>query len=247
MSETNAQPCPLGDDIESRLAIMCSFVCTCEVVPNQGRNGINLKQSCVDRGLQQYNESCDTGIRVQVPYYMRDTPPSPLLVKDEDGQETTDPIPGFGHAINRIIKIKRDRARGILLTESAKNRAEGYTRGDMRIPDAVVLRDPNDKPTQDNLLGVVEVKFPPDDWGAGQEEAYEQIAGADHKLRLLTPGRCGCDGPRQTEYAPEIQPATVTYEDRLDERGINWGLIATRVGGFAFRAAVGVVTAIGGT
>ncbi|MFJ5537871.1 hypothetical protein [Vreelandella titanicae] len=251
MSGTSAQACPMDDDIESRLAIVCSFVCTCEEVPNRGRNGINLKQSCVDRGLQQLNESCDTGIRVQVPYYMGDTPPSPLLVKDNEGQETTDAIPSFGHAINRIRKIKRDRAQGILLPETEKNRVEGYTRGDMRLPDAVVMRDPNGKPTQDNLLGVVEVKFPPDDWGDGQEDAYRRIAGGADKLHLLTPERCKCDGPQQTKYAPVIQPATEIYRERLEERGINWGLIATRVGRFAVRAAVGaaagVATVLGGT
>lgn len=251
MSGTSAQACPIDDDIESRLAIVCSFVCTCEKVPNRGRNGINLKQSCVDRGLLQLNESCDTGIRVQVPYYMGDTPPSPLLVKDNEGQETTDAILSFGHAINRIRRIKRDRAQGILLTESEKNRAEGYTRGDMRIPDAVVLRDPNGKPTQDNMLGVIEVKFPPDDWGDGQERAYERIAGADHKLRLLTPGRRGCDGPLQTEYAPETQPAIETYRDRLEENGIDWDKtvigVARVAGQFSLRVLAAGAALIGGT
>ena len=243
MSGTNAQACPIDDDIESRLAIVCSFVCTCEEVPNRGRNGINLKQSCVDRGLLQLNESCDTGIRVQVPYYMGDTPPSPLLVKDNEGQETTDAIPSFGHAINRIRKIKRDRAQGILLPETEKNRVEGYTRGDMRIPDAVVLRDPNGKPTQDNMLGVIEVKFPPDDWGDGQREAYRRIAGGRDKLKLLTPDRCGCKGPLQTEYAPETQPAIETYRDRLEENGISWGEIGA---GVALVALGGAVTYFSG-
>lgn len=251
MSGTSAQACPMDDDIESRLAIVCSFVCTCEVVPNRGRSGINLKQSCVDRGLQQLNENCDTGIRVQVPYYMGDSPPSPLLVKDDEGQETADAIPSFDHAINRIRKIKRDRARGILLTETAKNREEGYTRGDMRIPDAVVLRDPNGKPTQDNMLGVIEVKFPPDDWGDGQERAYEEIAGGEEKLHLLTPERCKCDGPQQTKYAPVIQPATETYRDRLEEKGIDWDKtvigVARVAGQFSLRVLAAGAALIGGT
>lgn len=251
MSGTSAQACPIDDDIESRLAIVCSFVCTCEEVPNRGRNGINLKQSCVDRGLQQLNESCDTGIRVQVPYYMGDTPPSPLLVKDNEGQETTDAIPSFGHAINRIRKIKRDRAQGILLPETEKNRIEGYTRGDMRIPDAVVLRDPNGKPTQDNMLGVIEVKFPPDDWGRGQKEAYERIGGGKDKLKLLTPEKCGCDGPLQTKYAPVIQPATETYRDRLEEKGIDWDTtvigVARVAGQFSLRVLAAGAALIGGT
>ncbi|TFH85857.1 hypothetical protein EQG41_14690 [Billgrantia azerbaijanica] len=248
MSETGAQQCPLDNDIESRLGIVCSFVCTCNEVPNQGRGGINLKQSCVDVGIQRLNEACDTGLRVQVPYYMGDSPPSPLLLKDAEGRETREPIRNFGHAINRIIRMKRD---GALLSESAKNRSEGYTRGELRIPDAVALRDPNGKPTQDNLLGVIEVKFPPDDWGEGQERAYEEIAGDEDDLHLLTPERCGCDGPRQTNYETETQPATEIYRDRLEEKGISWGSVAAGVGLVAIGAAAtyfsgGLGTAVGG-
>lgn len=234
MTDISPQQCPLDNDIESRLGIVCSFVCTCNEVPNRGRGGINLKQSCVDIGITRLNEACDTGIRVQVPYYMGSSPPYPLLLRDADGEETNDPIGNFGHAINRIIRMKRD---GALLTETAKNREEGYTRGDMRIPDAVVLRDPNGRPTQDNLLGVIEVKFPPDDWGPGQREDYEEIAGSPVGLRLLTPERCGCDGPRQTNYETETQPATEIYQDRLEEKGISWGTVAAGAGLVAGGAA----------
>lgn len=235
MSDNGAQQCPLGNDIESRLGIVCSFVCTCNEVPNQGRGGINLKQSCVDIGITRLNETCDTGLRVQVPYYMGDSPPSPLLLKDAEGRETLAPIRNFGHAINRIVSMKRN---GEFLTETGKNREEGYTRGDMRIPDAVALRDPNGSPTQDNLLGVIEVKFPPDAWGRGQERAYATIAGGEDKLKLLTPERCGCDGPRQTQYETDTQPATEIYRDRLEEKGISWGQVAIGAGMVAAGAAV---------
>ncbi|MBA2779748.1 hypothetical protein [Billgrantia kenyensis] len=235
MSDTGAQQCPLDNDIESRLSIVCSFVCTCNEVPNKGSGGINLKQSCVDVGIQRLNETCDTGLRVQVPYYMGSAPPSPLLLKDAEGLETIEPIRNFGHSINRIVRMKRD---GALLTETAKNREEGYTRGELRIPDAVALRDPNGRPTQDNLLGVIEVKFPPDDWGPGQEVAYRDIAGGRDKLKLLTPERCSCDGPRQTEYETDTQPAMEIYHDRLEEKGISWGQVAIGAGMVAAGAAV---------
>lgn len=235
MSDTGAQQCPLDNDIESRLGIVCSFVCTCNEVPNKGSGGINLKQSCVDVGIQRLNETCDTGLRVQVPYYMGSSPPSPLLVKDAEGQETVEPIRNFGHAINRVkgLNIAAGVAAGMV-----KDEVESYTRGDMRIPDAVALRDPNGRPTQDNLLGVIEVKFPPDDWGEGQEAAYVEIAGNEDDLHLLTPEECQCDGPRQERYAPETQPATEIYRDRLEQRGIPWGSVAAGVGLIAVGAAV---------
>ncbi|MDX5435258.1 MAG: hypothetical protein LPK20_17015, partial [Halomonas sp.] len=235
MSDTGAQQCPLENDIESRLGIVCSFVCTCNEVPNQSRGGINLKQSCVDVGITRLNEACDTGLRVQVPYYMGDSPPSPLLLKDAEGLETVEPIRNFGHAINRVrgLNIAAGVAAGMV-----KEEVESYTRGDMRIPDAVALRDPNGKPTQDNLLGVIEVKFPPDDWGPGQEVAYRDIAGGRDKLKLLTPERCSCDGPRQTEYETDTQPAMEIYHDRLEEKGISWGQVAIGAGMVAAGAAV---------
>ncbi|MCE8040478.1 MAG: hypothetical protein ACXIU5_02115 [Halomonadaceae bacterium] len=248
MSDNGAQQCPLDNDIESRLGIVCSFVCTCNVVPNKGQGGINLKQSCVDLGLMSLNETCDTGLRVQVPYYMGSSPPSPLLLKDAEGLETIEPIRNFGHSINRIVSMKRN---GALLTETAKNREEGYTRGELRIPDAVALRDPNGKPTQDNLLGVIEVKFPPDDWGPGQEVAYRDIAGGRDKLKLLTPERCSCDGPRQTEYETDTQPAMEIYQDRLEEKGIDWDTtvigVARVAGQFSLRVLAAGAALIGGT
>lgn len=239
MSDNGAQQCPLDNDIESRLGIVCSFVCTCNVVPNKGQGGINLKQSCVDLGLMSLNEACDTGLRVQVPYYMGSSPPSPLLLKDAEGLETIEPIRNFGHAINRVrgLNIAAGVAAGMV-----KEEVESYTRGDMRIPDAVALRDPNGKPTQDNLLGVIEVKFPPDDWGRGQKEAYERIAGDEDGLHLLTPEECQCDGPRQERYAPETQPAMEVYEDRLEQRGISWGRVAAGVGLIAVGAAAAYFT-----
>ncbi|CAM0556768.1 hypothetical protein EHLJMEHL_01856 [Vreelandella titanicae] len=242
MSQTNAQPCQLEDGIESRLAIVCSYVCTCEVVPNRGRRGIKLKQSCVDQGIESFNLGCDSGLRTQVFYNMTTSPPSPLFKRERNPDpvtgvrgETSEQIASFEHAYNRV----RQGNGGI------------YTQGDMRIPDVVAMSDANGKPTQDNLLGVIEVKFPPDDWRPGQKAAYEEIAGNKDKLKLLTPAKCGCDGPRQTRYAPVIQPATETYRNRLAENGIDWDTtvigVARVAGQFSLRVLAAGAALIGGT
>lgn len=257
MSGISAQACPLDDGIDSRLAIVCSFVCTCNIVPNIGNNGQQLKQSCVDAGLQQHNKRCDTSIRQQVFYNTRPNPPAPLLEKDADGEETIQPLRNFGHALNRV---KKQNIATAIAAGMSKDKIESYTRGDMRIPDAVVLKDTNGKPTQDNLMGVIEVKFPPDDWGDGQEKAYEEIAGDEDKLHLLTPeaDSCACDGAKQTGYEDETQPqpAEVTYRDRLEEQGYpvepeedvnGWWGIARNVGRVAARVAIGVVATVAGS
>ncbi|MBZ9560522.1 hypothetical protein KGQ96_20980 [Halomonas coralii] len=235
-----AQQCPLDNTIESRLAIVCSFVCTCNVVPNVGKAGQSLKQSCVDQGLLAYNKTCDTGIRPQVAYFMKANPPRPLMLKGRDGEEINEPIRNFGHAYNRIRQY-------LTLPEYVKDEVEGYTRGDMRIPDAVVVRDPHKPPTQDNLLGVVEVKFPPDGWNGGQEDAYRKIAGDPDDLHELTPQTCACDGPRQQQYAEARQPAMATYEDRLAETDTDWwGVAGAAAGGLALVAAGAALTYFSG-
>lgn len=203
------QSCPLSNDITPKLAFICSFVCFCSVNPMQSRTGRNMKQMCVDNALDAVNEAADTGIRPQVGYYMRKPPqrPEPLMLKDRSGQETSAPIRNFGHMINRIRRLKTP------ATALVKDEVETYTKGELRIPDAVVLKDPCLPPTQDNLLGVVEVKFRGDRWGKGQKDAYERIAGSQNGLKELNEDTCKCDGTeQQLEPDDSMQPARDLFE-----------------------------------
>ncbi len=220
MSET--QSCPLNNDITPKLAFICSFVCFCSINPMKSKTGRNLKQMCVDASLDAANTVADTGIRPEVGYYMPRGPgqiPRPLMLKDNMGQETNTPIRNFGHMINRIRRLKTP------VAALAKDEVESYSKGELRIPDAVVLKDPCKPPTQDNLLGVVEVKFRGDRWGKGQADAYRDIAGSREGLRELNEETCQCDGTEQ-QLLPEdnLQPAQAMYEQE-EEHGFGDALL----------------------
>lgn len=69
---------------------------------------------------------------------------------------------------------------------------EKYQKGELSIPDTVIVRDRNKPAIGDNVLAVAEVKFPPDDWHEGQYEAASRIAGGESNVHTLTPKSCQC-------------------------------------------------------
>ncbi|WP_233838864.1 VRR-NUC domain-containing protein [Paraburkholderia sp. ZP32-5] len=65
----------------------------------------------------------------------------------------------------------------------------------------------------DNMLRLVEVKFPGDNWGAGQEEAYRAIAG-DFKTRMTVIDVTDCNGDLQRVPVPAPIPAPKTEDEK---------------------------------
>jgi hypothetical protein len=65
----------------------------------------------------------------------------------------------------------------------------------------------------DNMLRLVEVKFPGDNWGAGQEEAYRAIAG-DYKNRMTVIDVSDCNGDLQKVPIPAPIPAPNTEDEK---------------------------------
>lgn len=80
----------------------------------------------------------------------------------------------------------------------------------LRRPDVIIVKNPADRwpgrgnvdrdgvSQRDNMLRLVEVKFPGDTWGEGQEEAYKMIAG-DFKKRMTVIDVSDCN--RELEKA----------------------------------------------
>ncbi|NYH14387.1 VRR-NUC domain-containing protein [Paraburkholderia bryophila] len=113
----------------------------------------------------------------------------------------------------------------------------GRRLGYLRRPDVVIVKNPADrwpgrgnvdregKPHVDNLLRLVEVKFPGDKWGVGQERAYQIIAG-DFKSRMTVIDVSDCNGElekvRQRALAnvPASQPAKARQRRRVPIRTI---------------------------
>lgn len=199
MSNIGCSTCPKSPLDE--IAIICSFVCVCDIKPLESKSGSNLKQACVNKGIEWMHASGQgTNILPEVGYFMGTSPPSPLM-KDGD-HDIPQPIRNHWHRFNKV--------KGLL-----KEKEEAYTRGQLRIPDSVITKDPSKPPTQDNLKAVVEVKFPGDKWGDGQEKAYIEIAGDDEKLEELTPNTCGC-GSNAPKTHPALENAWSEERDRQE-------------------------------
>jgi type VI secretion system secreted protein VgrG len=76
----------------------------------------------------------------------------------------------------------------------SKNNPKRATRRrplESKIPDVVVVKDGSKPPTQDNIVEVVELKFPGDTLKPEQERAYLKIAGRA-PFTVLTLEKCGC-------------------------------------------------------
>ncbi|MBR8300921.1 MULTISPECIES: VRR-NUC domain-containing protein [Burkholderia cepacia complex] len=137
----------------------------------------------------------------------RDAPIPFLSAATEDG-------PGRRHSLNPFPK--------------------GFVPGLLRRPDVIIVRNPADRwpgrsprdhqgnPHADNSLRLVEVKFPGDAWGAGQERAYQKIAGApgEHKYRMTVIDVSDCNGDlekarqRALAMSPEERQAELRRRQR---------------------------------
>lgn len=98
----------------------------------------------------------------------------------------------------------------------------GRRAGYLRRPDVIIVKNPMDrwpgrspvdhqgKPHIDNSLRLVEVKFPGDDWGAGQERAYQQIAGKPgeymRRMTVVDVSDCNGDLEKARERAMAMSP-----------------------------------------
>lgn len=111
---------------------------------------------------------------------------------------------------------------------------KGFRPGLLRRPDVIVVRNSADRWSGrsridhygnahvDNSLRLVEVKFPGDAWGSGQERAYQKISGApgEYKYRMTVIDVSDCNGDlekaRQQTLAisPDERQAELRYKRR---------------------------------
>lgn len=101
--------------------------------------------------------------------------------------------------------------------------------GYLRRPDVIIVKNPADhwpgrslvdhqgNPHVDNSLRLVEIKFPGDAWGAGQEKAYRTIAGSpgEYMRRMTVIDVSDCNGELEQARARAL---AMTPEQRTEER-----------------------------
>lgn len=105
----------------------------------------------------------------------------------------------------------------------------GAKPGLLRRPDVIIVKSPTilwpgrgsiDREGGshvDNMLRLVEVKFPGDEWGAGQERAYQIIAG-EYKTRMTVIDVSDCNGDLQKVPVPAPIPAPKTVDEKQRQR-----------------------------
>ncbi|RAS38921.1 VRR-NUC domain-containing protein [Paraburkholderia bryophila] len=111
-----------------------------------------------------------------------------------------------------------------------KEKVPGY----LRRPDVIIVKRPADRwpgrssvdhqgnPHVDNSLRLVEVKFPGDSWGSGQEEAYRKIAGAPgeytRRMTVIDVSDCHGDLEKARQRALAMSPEQREAELRQKRR-----------------------------
>lgn len=159
--------------------VLCSAVCQCQAQPTIGVDGQSLKQICVSNQLKALDETLlnRSLYKPEVTYDMSKNPPVPFM----DHEVPTKPRalwPGWTKTL-----WPKDPTR-----PQPYKPGRGYTRR----PDVVIVKDPTKPPTQDNIKQVVEMKFPGDEYSAGQREDYVTIAGGESKMVPLKLEDCSC-------------------------------------------------------
>jgi hypothetical protein len=165
--------------------VLCSAICKCKDTPGIGKDGRSLKQACVSKRLKSLDAVLEhrSPYKSEINYDMTREPPAPIM-NSEVETRGHDWLPGW-------IKKYWDQP------DEQGNQRPPFESGVgmIRRPDVVIVNDPTKAPTQDNIKQVVEIKFPPDNWGQRQQNDYERIAGAPNKLEKIGPDDCDCDKP----------------------------------------------------
>ena len=202
------------------LARLCILICLCDMIPFKSKSEeSDLRQECVKRALDLWdNPPGRSHLKAEISYNMREEPPVPLMHRDPNtGKDTL--------------------ARSYYIPERARQ-IPGFKAksGHIRRPDVVIVADRTKTPTQDNILMVVEVKFPPQTRDLDQDQAYIEIAGSKEKYMVLTPKKCGCDEIRR-ELKKKMEEEQM--KDELFKEVIVHGL-----GGLAFGLAAAGATVL---
>ena len=172
---------------------LCQKICYCNCNAKLSRSGQFLKQRCVSKAVYQdcVAHNWIWKYKGEVGYNMRYSPPRPLLSRDGVNPSSFPLGAAMREGIFSLSEIERQG--GSLL----------------RIPDVIIVKDKNNRSTeQSNIEFVVEIKFPGDRWGPGQFDAYVRIAGSRNKLKDLSIEDCDCQscGEPQKQWQPVPVP-----------------------------------------
>lgn len=182
--------------------ILCSLMCSCKDEPKIGAKGQRLQQVCVSQKLAERDRRSGGAnvYKAEVNYNMTAQPVPTPIMRSANQLEPHRYLPGW---IDKYWPGGLD------------NYEPGA--GNVRRPDVVIVKDPTQPPTQDNLRAVVEMKFPGDPYSALHQMQDRQIAGPTGSVMLLTVDQCGCDKKKQNSSETTTESAKSSQWNPLDE------------------------------
>lgn len=160
---------------------LCTVFCCCNENPSISRDGKKLRQACVHDVLSAANVATggNCPCKSEQTFYM--TQPQPTWRNPQ-----VRPARGFAKKLlTRYAHLDNYKAK--------------------RRPDVICLHDPHGPFAPYNIAVLVEMKFPGDGAQRGQVDAYEQIAGDEGKVKLMTEETCGCRKKSKKTEAEEAQ------------------------------------------
>jgi hypothetical protein len=141
------------------------------------------------------------------------------------------PSVASGGAVAPIPFLSGDKTQGPGRRHSLNPFPPGMKPGLLRRPDVIIVRNPairwpgrgnidlDGAPHADNLLRLVEVKFPGDTWGAGQEGDYQKIAGNfKERMTLIDVSDCNRELEKARKRALKNVPVPETAPQRQRQR-----------------------------
>jgi len=194
----------------------------------------------------------------EVGYDMTKTPPTPIMSKRHPHRPSTFPLSQYKRISSRqfpqyssvevvVDILDLDELEEMIPVPLPSNIEEGIwqdiqpkPKSPMRIPDVVRVLDHTmggeSQYNQLNLASVIEMKFGGDSLFADQKAAYEEIAGAKHKFRLLHTSRCDSADRRQRRqwmsaaqkepvYKPVSQVMALPFRASADPHSLVVGVI----------------------
>lgn len=179
------------------IKIFCAVFCCCK--SNGGDTCAKKTMTAVDR-----NMDWESRYKSEVSFNMRAKPPKPLMKKSVFGKLTTEPLSqSQGDKVHMANRIEKE------------NPGQKPELGrDTRRPDIVIVRDPSQPPTSENIVRVVDFKFPGDKWyEPNQPLSYEKIDPQGREPLVINDTECGCEDKRKRSSYYELVVAAKTAED----------------------------------
>jgi len=194
--------------------VLCKLMCDCIAAQDPHQKCVSDKLDAADNGFGGLSPA-----KAEVPYDMR-TGPSPL------------PQRWVGTAYQVVrIGVKGGTTPG----GAARGANPGLGRvvkGDIRIPDVVLVNNPTLPPSGSNLSAIIEMKMPGDK-GFGdskvqaQMQDYFDIGAGNNRaapIVALDAESCGCGGPKGPVLVPELQEQNERLKQRWKEQRFKFEL-----------------------